>query len=508
MMPEEVEEELLLVTILEAGPYLDWLNRSTMVRAVFFLLTFSVILVSIDSATVDIGMNWGNIASHPLSPSIVVQMLKDNGLKRVKLFDADGYTVKALANTGIEVMLAIPNLDLQAMADDYQNAKDWVKDNVTQHLKTNSVNIKYIAVGNEPFLKSYNGTFVKPTLPALKNVQKALNEAGYGKTIKASVPLNGDVYESTSNLPSDGAFRKDVKDIMQQLVNFLSDNDAPFIVNIYPFLSLYENPDFPTEFAFFGNGKTVNDKQNSYTNVLDANYDTLLWALKKVGVPNLKIIIGEIGWPTDGNSFATNKNAQKFYDGLFKKLGSGKGTPIRPDTKFDIYLFGLLDEDAKSIAPGDFERHWGIFRFDGQPKFPIDFTGKGQNKMPVGAKNVKYLDQQWCVFDRGVRDMSLVPKQMEEACKEGDCTSIGKGGSCSGNDNLTKVSQAFNMYYQIKNQKEEACDFNGLAVVVKKNPSNGTCFFPIQIESGGFKVVFGSFATVFAGVLYAFLTLF
>lgn len=357
-------------------------------------------------------------------------------------------------------------------------------------------------------MKSYNNTFVKPTLPALKNVQRALNEAGYGRTIKASVPLNGDVYESKSNLPSDGVFRKDVRDIMQQLVKFLRDNDAPFIVNIYPFLSLYENPDFPTEFAFFGNGKTVRDKDHSYNNVLDANYDTLLWALKKAGVPDLKIIIGEIGWPTDGNSFATSKNAERFYDGLFKKLGTGKGSPMRPNTKFDIYLFGLLDEDAKSIAPGDFERHWGIFRFDGQPKFPIDFTGQGQNKMPVGAKNVKYLEKKWCVFDKGVKDFSLVPPQMEIACGYGDCTSIGKGGSCGGQSNITKISHAFNMFYQIKNQEEDACDFEGLALVVKKNPSTGTCFFPIQIESGGFRVVVGSFATIFAGVLYAFLTFF
>lgn len=114
-----------------------------MARTTFFLLVFSaILLVSVDGATVDVGMNWGNIASHPLPPPIVVQMLKDNGLKRVKIFDADGYTVKALANTGIEVMLAIPNGELLNMAEDYELAKDWVQDNVTQYI--DAVKIKLV----------------------------------------------------------------------------------------------------------------------------------------------------------------------------------------------------------------------------------------------------------------------------------------------------------------------------------------------------------------------------
>jgi hypothetical protein len=45
-----------------------------------------------------------------------------------------------------------------------------------------------VAVGNEPFLKAYNGSFMKTTFPALKNVQKALDEAGIGGSVKAVVP--------------------------------------------------------------------------------------------------------------------------------------------------------------------------------------------------------------------------------------------------------------------------------------------------------------------------------
>lgn len=51
-----------------------------------------------------IGVNWGTQATHKLPPDTVVQMLKDNGIKKVKLFDSDDSTMSALAGTGIEVM--------------------------------------------------------------------------------------------------------------------------------------------------------------------------------------------------------------------------------------------------------------------------------------------------------------------------------------------------------------------------------------------------------------------
>lgn len=220
---------------------------------------------------------------------------------------------------------------------------------------------RYVAVGNEPFLTSYNGTNLKTTFPALKNIQKALNEAGH-KGIKATVPHNSDVYESPSEKPSDGTFRPDISSLMVDMVKFLEENNAPFVVNIYPFLSLHGNRHFPFDYAFCdNNSQTIQDKQYSYTNVFDANYDTLVWALKKAQVPDLDIIVGEVGWPTDGDIYGNITLAKRFYDGFLKKIASKTGTPLR---KGDIhfYLFGLFDEDMKSVAPGFFERHWGIFR--------------------------------------------------------------------------------------------------------------------------------------------------
>ncbi|XP_038883272.1 glucan endo-1,3-beta-glucosidase 8 [Benincasa hispida] len=437
------------------------------------------------AAGAGIGVNWGIMASHPLHPNIVVKLLKDNGIKKVKLFDSDSWTVSSLSGSKIETVIGIPNDQLKKFAGSYDDAKDWVKENVTVHMFEGGVDIRYVSVGNEAFLTAYNGSFLNFTFPAMVNIQKALDAAGHGQKVKVTTALNADVYESRSNLPSDGQFRSDIFSAMKDIVHFLDRNKAPFMVNIYPFLSLYQNPNFPLDYAFFGDGKPTIDKGRTYTNVFDANYDTLIWSLKKVGISDLKIIVGEVGWPTDANKFANLTLAKRFYDGLFKKLASDEGTPMRPNEKFEVYLFGLLDEDMKSILPGFFERHWGIFRFDGKPKFPMDFSGKGNDKMLVGAKGVQYLERKWCIVKPSLKNLDEISSEVDYACAHADCTSLVYGSSCNHLDRRGNISYAFNMYYQMQDQSVEACVFSGSAEIVTKNASVGTCLFPIQIVSAG-----------------------
>ncbi|XP_015902363.2 glucan endo-1,3-beta-glucosidase 8 [Ziziphus jujuba] len=433
-----------------------------------------------------LGVNWGTMATHKLPPETVVQMLKDNGIQKVKLFDADDSTMTALAGSGIEVMVAIPNDQLEVMTS-YKRAREWVRRNVTRYNFNGGVNIKYVAVGNEPFLKSYNGSFLNVTLPALQNIQNSLNDAGVGDSIKATVPLNADVYNSPDNnpVPSAGRFRTDINDLMTQIVQFLNKNNAPFTVNIYPFLSLYGNDDFPFDYAFFdGVSNPIVDTGSGiqYTNVFDANFDTLVASLRAVGFGDMPIIVGEVGWPTDGDKNANAGNAYRFYNGLLPRLASNRGTPLRPGS-IEVYLFGLLDEDAKSIAPGNFERHWGIFRYDGQPKFGLDLSGQGQNKMLVGAKDVVYLPLKWCTFNPNAKDLSRLAENIDYACTFGDCTALGYGSSCNSLDANGNASYAFNMYFQVQNQKPLACNFQGLATVTTQNISQGNCNFIVQIAA-------------------------
>nr|GEW68771.1 glucan endo-1,3-beta-glucosidase 5-like [Tanacetum cinerariifolium] len=324
-----------------------------------------------------LGVNWGTQATHPLSPNIVVKLMKDNGFNKVKLFEAEPWVLDALRSSGIQVMLGIPNDFLAPLASSVSVAEEWVTKNVSAYV-SRGVDIRYVAVGNEPFLSAYKNMFTNLTLPALENVQAAIIKAGLGRQVKVTVPLNADVYQSDSGVPSEGNFRPEIHDLMISIVKFISDNAAPIIINIYPFLSLYADPHFPVDFAFFdGTNAPVVDGSVSYMNVFDANYDTLVWTLEKNGFGNMPIIVGEIGWPTDG-------------------------TPKRK-TAPDVYVFGLIDEDAKSIDPGNFERHWGVFNYDGTVKYKLDF---GNNRTLVPAKGVRYLPREWCVM-RGLRSLRL-----------------------------------------------------------------------------------------------------
>ncbi|CAL0319886.1 unnamed protein product [Lupinus luteus] len=212
-------------------------------------------------------------------------------------------------------MLAVPNNMLEEMSKDPNVADSWVDENVTSYMYTGGVNIKYIAVGNEPFLKEYNGTYLEATMPILKNIQTSLNNVGFGSKVKATVPFNADIYYSldSNEVPSAGDFRPEVIDLTIQIIQFLYLNNAPFTVNIYPFLSLYGNDHFLFDYAFFdGSNRPTRDGDALYTNMFDANRDTFLWALEKSGFPNIHVIVGEVGWPTDGDKNANVQNAKRF----------------------------------------------------------------------------------------------------------------------------------------------------------------------------------------------------
>ncbi|XP_058073466.1 glucan endo-1,3-beta-glucosidase 8-like [Magnolia sinica] len=443
----------------------------------------SVIIIAMAMHANCIGVNWGKMGTHRLPDEMIVQMLKDNGFDKVKLFDADESSMKALSGSDLEVMVAIPNYMLQAMSDDPGVASDWVAANVTRYSYPGGVNIKYVAVGNEPFLQTYNGSFLNITLPALQNVQKALHKVGLGRQIKVTVPFNADVYNSplSNPVPSAGDFRSDIRELTIQIVEFLSENNAPFTVNIYPFLSLYGNDYFPMDYAFFdGTNKPIKDGNTIYNNVFDANLDTLIWALQKAGYPDMPILVGEVGWPTDGDKHANVDNAKRFNQGLLRHVLSGEGTPMR-SSKIHVYLFSLIDENAKSIDPGSFERHWGIFEFDGKPKYELDLSGHEENKALRAAEGVEYLPRRWCVLDPDATDLAKLPDSITYACTFSDCTALGYGSSCNHLGVDGNASYAFNMYYQVGNQQTVDCVFSGLAMVTDQDPTDGTCRFPVMV---------------------------
>ncbi|KAF5464657.1 hypothetical protein F2P56_014717 [Juglans regia] len=204
----------------------------------------------------------------------------------------------------------------------------------------------------------------------------------------------------------------------------------------------------------------------------------------------MPIVIGEVGWPTDGAIGANLTAVRAFNQWLINHVLSSKGTPLRPGIPpMDIYLFGLLDEGAKSILPGTFERHWGIFSFDGQAKYSLNL-GLGNRRLK-NAKNVQYLPSRWCVANPST-DLSEVTNHMKLACSVADCTTLNYGGSCNGIGAKGNISYAFNSYYQLRKQNAQSCDFDGLGIVTYLDPSIGECRFLVgfnDVSSSSFQPV-------------------
>ncbi|WVZ91949.1 hypothetical protein U9M48_038055 [Paspalum notatum var. saurae] len=430
-----------------------------------------------------VGVNWGTVSAHRMPPPVVVDLLRANGIAKVKLFDADVAVLRALAGSGVEVMVGVRNEALAGIAASRAAADAWVAQNVSRYVAARGgVDIRYIAVGNEPFLTSYQGQFQSYVLPAVTNIQQSLVKANLASYIKIVVPCNADAYQSAS-IPSQGVFRSDLTQIMTQLAAFLSTTGAPFMVNIYPFISLYQSSDFPQDYAFFdGSSHPVVDGPNVYYNAFDGNFDTLVSALSKIGYGQLPIAIGEVGWPTEGATIANLATARAFNQGLISHVLSNKGTPLRPGVPpVDVYLFSLLDEEQKSILPGNFERHWGLFSFDGQTKYPLNL-GLGSSVLK-NARDVPYLPPRWCVVNPG-QNLVNVGNHLKLACTMADCTTLYYGGLCNAIGDKGNISYAFNIYYQLQKQDAKSCDFDGLGMITYLDPSIGQCRFLVGIDDG------------------------
>lgn len=93
---------------------------------------------------------------------------------------------------------------------------------------------EYVSIGADPYSKSYNNLTFYYVFDVLKAVQNGLNDVGYGEKVKAIIPHFFDVLDMNIGTPSEADFRLDIKNIMVDLIRFQKENNAPFIMNIFP----------------------------------------------------------------------------------------------------------------------------------------------------------------------------------------------------------------------------------------------------------------------------------
>lgn len=317
-----------------------------------------------------IGVNYGQIANNLPLPENVVPLVKSIGATKVKLYDADPRVLQAFANTGVEFMVGLGN-DLLGKMKDVDKAQTWVKSNVQAYLP--ATKITSIFVGNE--VLTFNDTTLTGCLvPAMQNVHTALVNLGLDKQVSVTTAHSLAILE-TSYPPSSGAFRRDLTSCITPILNFHAKTGSPFLINAYPYFAYKASPkQVSLDFVLFQqNQGTIDPSTNlHYDNMLFAQIDAVYAALAALGYKKLPVHISETGWPSKGDedeAGATPDNAKKYNGNLMKLMSQKKGTPMKPDSDLNIYVFAMFNENMK---PGPTsERNYGLFKPDGTPVYSL-----------------------------------------------------------------------------------------------------------------------------------------
>ncbi|OIW07196.1 hypothetical protein TanjilG_10169 [Lupinus angustifolius] len=319
-----------------------------------------------------IGINYGQIANNLPTPDDVVPLVRSIGATKVKLYDADPRVLKAFANTGVEIMVGLGNEFMSKMRDTKQ-AQIWISSNLQPYLP--HTNITCIFVGNE--VLTFNDTdLTSSLLPAMQSVHSALQNLGLDKQVTVTTTHSLAVLQ-TSYPPSAGAFRPDLTPCLTPILSFQAKTGSPFLINAYPYFAYKANPkQVSLDYVLFQPNQGIVDSSTNlhYDNMLFAQIDAVYSALGSLGYGKLPVHISETGWPSKGDNDeagATIDNAKRYNGNLIKLVAQGnrKGTPMRPNSDLNIYVFALFNENMK---PGPTsERNYGLFKPDGSPAYAL-----------------------------------------------------------------------------------------------------------------------------------------
>ncbi|XP_075484692.1 glucan endo-1,3-beta-glucosidase 14-like [Primulina tabacum] len=345
---------------------------ATFFWVLLFLLTFSGSLVCVRG--LGVGINYGQIANNLPPPSRVANLLKSVNISRVKLYDADPNVLSAFANSDVEFVIGLGNEYLQKMTDPVQ-AQSWIQQRVQPYISRTKITC--ITVGNE--VLTGNDTQLKSHLiPAMQTVYGALSNIGLSKEIFVTTAHSFGIL-SNSYPPSAGAFRQDLAEYIQSILNFHAQTDSPFLINAYPFFAYKDDPEqISLSYALFQPNSGMIDPLTNlhYDNMLYAQIDSVYSAIKALGHTDVQVKVSETGWPSKGDQNevgATPENARLYNGNLLRRIDQSQGTPGKPSVPVDIYFFALFNEDLK---PGPLsERNYGLYYPDGTPVYNIGLQG-------------------------------------------------------------------------------------------------------------------------------------
>ncbi|XP_057475407.1 lichenase-like [Actinidia eriantha] len=357
------------------------LSPISFIAAIMLLL--GVFMANLEPTGAAVGVCYGMLGNNLPSAGDVIALYRSQNIKRMRIYDPNQAALNALRGSGIELLLGVPNSDLESLSTNPSNANSWVQRNVRNYWP--DVRFRYIAVGNEV---SPNSGLAKHVLPAMRNVYNALAAAGLQNQIKVSTAVDTTLI-GTSYPPSQGAFRDDYRWFLDPIIWFLIDARAPLLANIYPYFSYIGNPgSISLPYALFqAPGPVVWDSGRGYQNLFDAMFDALVAALGRAWGGNLDVVVSETGWPSAGGVATTIDNAATYNDFLTRHIK--KGSPMRPNKEIETYIFAMFDENNKEPA---LEKHWGLFYPNRAVKYPLNFGGeRGWDVVAENGTSVDHL---------------------------------------------------------------------------------------------------------------------
>ncbi|KAJ8530168.1 hypothetical protein K7X08_037003 [Anisodus acutangulus] len=468
-----------------------------------FFLVFFVLLQSLYPAESQafIGVNYGQVADNLPPAAETVKLIQSTSIEKVRLYGADPAIINALANTGIGIVIGASNGDIPALASDPNFAGQWVNSNVLAYYPASKIIV--VNVGNE-VVTSGDQNLIPQLLPAMQNVQNALNAASLGGKIKVST-VHAMSILSQSDPPSSGLFSPVFGDTLKALLQFHKENGSPLMINPYPFFA-YQSDPRPETLAFClfqpNAGRVDSGSGIKYMNMFDAQVDAVHSALNAWGLKEVQIVVAETGWPYKGdpNEVGPSVDNAKAYNGnLINHLRSMKGTPLMPGISVDTYIFSLYDEDLKP-GPGS-ERSFGLFKPDLSATYNVGLSKDVQTPTtpvtPVSPAPAttpttpttpvtpvtpapKPTGATWCMPRPGTPDSEL-QANLDYACSMSgiDCSPIQAGGPCfEPNTVASHAAYAMNILYQTAGRNPWNCDFSQTASLTSTNPSYNDCTYP------------------------------
>ncbi|KAL4378094.1 hypothetical protein GQ457_02G004670 [Hibiscus cannabinus] len=450
-------------------------------------LIFLFLSVSSGEISNSVGVNYGQLGNNLPSPEQSVKLVKSLGAKRVKIYDANPGILDAFKDTNIQVSVMVPNDLIINISNSQKLADSWVESNVVPFYP--KTKIRFLLVGNE-VISSPPKEIWPRIVPAMRKIRNSLKTHSLNK-IKVSTSMAMDLLESTFP-PSNGTFRSDIADpIVKPLLQFLNRTKSFYFLDVYPYFTWATNPKtINLDYALFESRNityTDPDSRLTYTNLFDQLVDSVVFAMKRLGYPDVRIFIAETGWPNAGDidQIGCNiYNAATYNRNVVKKLTAKPaiGTPARPGWVIPSLIFALYNENQKP-GPGT-ERHFGLLYPNGSYVYGIDLSGKTPDSdfqpLPKPDNNEPYKGKIWCLAAKGANATAL-SAALSYACSQGNktCDPIQPGKQCFKPDSLYwHASYAFSSYWSQFKKAGGSCYFNGVATQTAKDPSFGRCKFP------------------------------